>query len=197
MKTKEYVEKYKLNLNDKFNHSAFTADLTIDFISLLELGNAKENVKGFNNAVNAIKSKWDAINNKTVGQLPGKLWNYFYATVICKMRDEMFPEIKEKRERKQREWERRQREEASFLDDFFEDMFYGFIGKMVNSLRIPKPIEAFNALGISSESSIEDVKLQYRKLSKVHHPDMGGDRKSFEQITEAKNKLISYFKSNG
>ena len=91
MKTKEYVNKYKLNESDKFNHSEFVSDLTIDFLTLLEVGKAQYNLKGFDNAVRAIKMKFDAINNKTVGCIHEKLWNYFFATVIVKIREELFP----------------------------------------------------------------------------------------------------------
>jgi len=95
MKTKEYVNKYRLNENDKFNHSDFVYDLTHDFVTLLETTRDSErkiNSKGFWNTVRAIRMKWDAINNKTLGQLSDKLWNYFYATVVCKMKVKLFPE---------------------------------------------------------------------------------------------------------
>lgn len=69
MKTQDYVKKFKLNINDKFNHTEFVADLANDFVALLELNKAQDNIKGFNNALNALRMKWDAINNKTVGNL--------------------------------------------------------------------------------------------------------------------------------
>lgn len=50
MKTKEYVLKYKLNESSKFNHKDFISDITFDFISLLEVGNATKNIKGLNNS---------------------------------------------------------------------------------------------------------------------------------------------------
>jgi hypothetical protein len=90
MKTKDYVKKYKLDINEKFDHEEFIKDLTADFISLIDINKGKEQKKYFENSINDIRKKWSSINNKTSGQLPEKLWNYFYATVIVKLRDEYF-----------------------------------------------------------------------------------------------------------
>lgn len=125
MKTKEYVEKYSLDKSPNIDHNSFAADLTNEFFSLLEIGKNKEgniNLKGYENAINCIRRKWDAVNNKTVGQLPEKLWNYFYATVIVKMRDEMFPEQMKKRQ-EEREFHKKRREERRSYDDMWSNMF--------------------------------------------------------------------------
>lgn len=193
MKTKEYVEKYKLNLDDKFNHSEFISDLTIDFVSLLEVGKATENVKGFNNAVSAIKMKFDAINNKTVGQIPEKLWNYFYATVVVKMKAELFPEFvkreKEEFDERKRAYERRKEYEKRFYN-FFEEAFFQSI--LSDLFKSRKPTDSFNELGISDSSTSEEVKMKYRELCKTHHPDKGGSHDNFVKITEAKNKCLAF-----
>ncbi len=103
MKTKEYVKKFGLDKSNKFNHTHFIQDLTIDFTTLLETGKTSSGeykLKGFENTVSAIRSKWDAISNKTVFGLPDKLWNYFFATVIVKTREVLFPtEMKARRDR--------------------------------------------------------------------------------------------------
>ena len=44
MTTKEYISKYNLNISDKFNHSDFVQDLASDFIALLEINKANDNV---------------------------------------------------------------------------------------------------------------------------------------------------------
>ena len=90
MKTKEYVKKYKLSESDKFNHADFCKDLEDDFNSLLTVGNTEVDIYSFNRAVNAVKVKFDAINNKTVGCIPITLWNFFYATVITPMKKKRF-----------------------------------------------------------------------------------------------------------
>ena len=43
----------------------------------------------------------------------------------------------------------------------------------------------YKILGLSKDASQEDIKKTYRKLSKKHHPDMGGDDEMFKKINEA------------
>jgi len=199
MKTKEYVKKYELNINSKFDHSEFISDLTFDFITLLEVGKAKENIKGYENSVRAIRMKWDAINNKTVGQLPDKLWNYFYATVIIKMKEQLFPEIikarKEEYEERKRQKEERNRYEQRDpfgYDPFGYDAF--FFSMLSNMLSKIKPTSSFDVLGLPIDATKEDVNSAYRKLAMKHHPDKGGKHDKFIEITEAKNKCLAYLK---
>jgi len=191
MKPIEYVKKYKLSESDNFNHNSFISDLTIDFGSLLEVGNATQNFKGYENAVRAIKMKWDGINNKTLGQLPDKLWGYFYATVIAKTKEELFSDIlnaqrKEKAERKSA-YEERKKWEDSENERFFS-WFFGSV-KIDNT-----PIGEFKTLSLESDASEQDIKDRYRTLSKQHHPDKGGSQKVFIEITEAKNKCLAWAK---
>jgi hypothetical protein len=98
MKTQEYVRKYKLNESDKFDTSEFVADLTNDFIGLIEWFKLKSAFQypHFQECVKQIRQKWDSINNKTAGELPERLWNCFYITVIDESERELFPEIAEK-----------------------------------------------------------------------------------------------------
>lgn len=61
----------------------------------------------------------------------------------------------------------------------------------------PKPglQSEFGVLGLSANASAADVKSAYRKLSKIHHPDMsGGDSNSFDRITKAKNNCLAILK---
>jgi hypothetical protein len=51
--------------------------------------------------------------------------------------------------------------------------------------------EAYKILGLSPESSKEDIRKQYLKLVKVHHPDKGGDHKTFMMIQAAYEILKS------
>lgn len=192
MKTKDYVKKYRLNESDKFDHKEFVSDLTFDFLTLLEVGKAKDNIKGYDNSVRAIRMKWEAINNKTVGQLPVKLWNYFYATVIAKMKEQLFPEIMKQRrldaEERKRYKEQRQKYNNPFggYNDFF---FYSMLKSM---LSVRMPVDSFNILGIPYDCTVDDVNSAYRKLVMEHHPDKGGKQDKFIEITEAKNKCLSY-----
>lgn len=199
MKTKEYVQKYGLDKSDKFNHNEFVADLTNDLITALEVGNGKGNIKGFNNAVNAIKMKFDAINNKTVGNIE-KLWNFFFATVVVKLKEELFPEFvkneNEKREQAKKDYERRKRFEAGGNTGYLnedDDFSYWFrMASMFNMFKAPIPTASFTVLGLSSDATEEDVKTAFRKLSLQHHPDKGGNAEKFTEIVEAKNKVLQY-----
>lgn len=196
MKTKEYVDKYNLSKGTKFSHNEFVNDLAVDFMTLLEVGNGNTNIKGFNNAVNAIKMKFDAINNKVLGDI-SKIWGFFFATIIIKTKEQLFPEVyrqeQEARDKKKRQWEERKRWEdfeSSYNSYFgFEDFIFGLLAKQA---RMAVPIQSFTELNLESTASIEDVKSAYKKLSLLHHPDKGGNQEKFIQITEAKNKCIAY-----
>ena len=131
MKTKEYVTKYNLSQSDKFNHNEFVSDLANDLLTALEVGKGKENIKGFNNAVNAIKMKFDAINNKTLGNIE-KIWGFFFATVVVKLKEELFPEFV-KAQNEQREKAKRQYEERRRFEDSYDD--FSFWGRMARLLK--------------------------------------------------------------
>lgn len=197
MKTKEYISKYNLDKGVNFSHNDFISDLTFDFITLLEVGNATKNIKGYENAVRAIRMKWDAISNKTMGVLPDKLWNYFFATVIAKTRNELFPDIMEQRRRdaeerqkRRREYEEYERREFGGFGGFDSGFFWDFL--LASMMQNRKPIESFKTLGLEENATSEDVKTAFRQLSMQHHPDKGGNSDKFIEITEAKNKCLAY-----
>jgi hypothetical protein len=200
MKSKEYVSKYSLSLGLKSHqHNDLIKDLSIDFIDLLKVGNAKENFKGFNNAVNAIRMKWDGINKKTVGSLPEKLWNYFYAAIIIKTKEELFPKEMEAerqkriRRQKEREWEDNFYKEQS--NRFFDSILNSYMAMFFSSLN-RKPIKSFETLDLPVEGTTsEDVNKKFKQLAIIHHPDKGGDHEKFIKITEAKNTCVSYLNS--
>ena len=91
MKTYHYVKKYRLDLDDKFNHKDFIADFKADFEVMLERAKIGSDYSRFKRLVEDVKKKWSNINNKTVGHLPESLWSYFYASTIVPCRDELFP----------------------------------------------------------------------------------------------------------
>ena len=49
--------------------------------------------------------------------------------------------------------------------------------------------EYYNTLEIPAKSSIREVKIAYKNLSFKHHPDKGGDEKTFQKISNAYNIL--------
>jgi len=197
MKTKEYVVKYSLDIGDNFNHKEFISDLTYDFIALLEVGNSTKNIKGFDNAVRAIRMKWDAINNKTVGQLPDKLWNFFFATVIAKSREELFPEVMahrrkeaDDRKRQRQEYAEFERREFGFGGGFGGDFFWSFL--LASLSKNDTPTSSFTILGLTENAKADDVKNAFRALAMQNHPDKGGNNEKMMEIIEAKNKCLAY-----
>jgi hypothetical protein len=201
MTTKEYVKKYNLNLSDKFNHSDFCQDLASEFICLLEYNKANDNLKGFDNAVRCIRMKFDAVSNKTLGILPEKLWNYFFATVIVKLREELCPKDMERKreiqEQRKKEWEQRKAREA-WESQQFNDFFWGrnFHSFLFSNQKISKPIRSFDVLGLPENATESDVRSAYKKLVVLHHPDKGGKQDKFIEITESKNKCLSWLESH-
>jgi hypothetical protein len=202
MNTKEYIQKYNLDKSDKFNHSAFVEDLTEDFIALLEMNKALDNIKGFENALRCVRMKFDAVSNKTRGMLSDKLWNFFYATQVVKLRDEMCPKEMESRLRQKEERERQReayRKMYSYEDDFFANWFKErakVLADQLYGLLNPVPTESFQILGLTETATTKDILSKFRELAMKHHPDKGGKQEKFIQITTAKNKCIAWADEN-
>lgn len=198
MKPLEYVKKYNLDKGVKFNHNSFIADLAIDFQTLLQIGKGDQNLKGFENAVRAIRMKWDGINNKTLGNLPDKLWNYFYATVIVKLRNELFPSQMKARQQEKEEKRKRWEEHKAFEEAesrmwnrfFYESILNQLLYELVSTTEKEKYLGVLN---LDINATIDDVKSSYRKLCMVYHPDKGGSNDKFIEITEAYNRCLTYF----
>ena len=92
MKPKEFITKYHLERGwNSRVQKPFLQDFTNELIAFLEFFNAQNNIRGFENAVKVIRSKWDAVSHKIPYGLPDKLWSYFWATVVCKLREELCP----------------------------------------------------------------------------------------------------------
>jgi len=47
----------------------------------------------------------------------------------------------------------------------------------------------YEVLGLTRSASIDDIKRSYRRLALKHHPDKGGDEKTFKEISEAYHVL--------
>ena len=53
--------------------------------------------------------------------------------------------------------------------------------------------EAIDCMQFCTKVSYSDLKIRYRELSKIYHPDMpDGDAKKFDEITKAYNLLKIY-----
>jgi hypothetical protein len=96
MKTTHFVRKYNLNLNSNFDHKKFSTDFGNEFIARIELAKHYSNwslIKFFG-VVDEMEARWDNINNKTVGNLPDKLWYWMYYNIMLPQKDVEFPEVK-------------------------------------------------------------------------------------------------------
>lgn len=203
MKPKEYIKKYRLDVQSKFSHNEFVFDLTNDFSSMIEYFSSLKtwNFKMFQNVVSMVRQKWDVISLKACHPLPETLWKYFYASVVCHYKDELFndylKEQKRKREREERERKKWEKQANDYFESFFHNFFRRTIFDMLAGLTIPPPIDAFNKLGFKNHNGITEgmVKTNYRMLVKKHHPDVGGNQKEFIEITEAKNKCIAFLET--
>lgn len=209
MKPKDFIEKYNLNRGWKtFIQDEFLTDMTSELLALLETYHDEKNIKGFDNAVNVIRMKWDAISKKIPYGIPEKLWGYYFATTIAKIREQMFPKEMAKRredaEKRKAEWERRKAEREYWNKGFdywerlsnnwYESFFFGLAMEFLKINR--KPTQAFATLGLDDNATVEDVQKAYRTLSMEHHPDRGGDKEKFIAITEAKNKCLNWLNNN-
>lgn len=50
-------------------------------------------------------------------------------------------------------------------------------------------MDPYKILGIEPNASADDIKTAYRKLASKHHPDRGGDTKTFQNIQQAYDML--------
>ena len=50
-------------------------------------------------------------------------------------------------------------------------------------------------LGLNDRCSIKELQSVFRKLSKVYHPDFGGNSEMFQKIVKAKNWLLKFYTS--
>lgn len=192
MKPKEYITKYHLNEADtNFSHNSMISDFTIDFMTMIDFHKTRIwNYTIFQNCVNQIRDKWDSINVKAVTKLPDKLWNFFYASVIVKVRDTEFADYLAAKERKYNDYKRKKQERDNLFNHYFAD----FMSQLLFDILVPST--DFNLLGLDPlTSSVEDVKFAYRKLSLTKHPDKGGSSSEFIRLTEAKNRVLHYLAS--
>lgn len=50
--------------------------------------------------------------------------------------------------------------------------------------------KASDILGLTDESHFEEVRLRWRELANIHHPDKGGDPTKFDELRKAYRQLM-------
>lgn len=92
MSTKAYVIKYELNKGTNFNVNLFSIDFINEFTDRIINNDATRDYIRFERTISEARSKYDAINNKTSGDITDKIWGYMYATTFSKAREKLFPD---------------------------------------------------------------------------------------------------------
>ena len=53
--------------------------------------------------------------------------------------------------------------------------------------------KAFTLFNLDSSATLDDVKKRYRALSKLYHPDTGGNQEEFKRLNQANQVLMQHF----
>ncbi len=65
----------------------------------------------------------------------------------------------------------------------------------INGIDVLENFRPWHVFGLdSSKATKEDVVNSFRSLVKIHHPDVGGDRRVFEQLEKMKNSILALMK---
>jgi hypothetical protein len=203
MKTKEYLIKYSFDKKwCKFSKNEFLADFTVEFLSILESDYGVASIKAFDNKVNTMRQKWDAIYKKAINSLSEDIWNYFYSDIVCEIKNMLFPKDAKIRQIKIKEYKKQQQNYLINIDSIglLNDFFYAIIS-LTSKITLPiikhiTPTNQYAVLGVNKKDGEEVVIKKYREMIKKHHPQNGGSQPQYNKITEAKNVIIAYLLTN-
>jgi len=174
------------------------ADLTTDFLSTVEFlkERGQLNYTRFCSVSDEFHVKLNSIASKSA--VPKAFWEgirkYFYATVIAKIKEELFGTyLRERAERKKEEREYwRGASGFDWFGDFMGRMFHDFVSMVT---KLSAPFTSLNRLGLGENFTEEDLNITYRRKALLLHPDKGGDEAKFKQLVEDKNKCLVYLRS--
>lgn len=201
MKTKEYLDKYNLHKgwNTKIQNE-FISDMTSEFEAQLMLNKAENNIRGFDNALRCIKMKWDSISKKIPYGIPDKLWNYFFATVVAPLREQMCPREmqrqREIREERQRLYEERKKMEHDFMEEMYQAHMNYWKNLLAHIVLASMPMDSFEYLGLTVDATPDDIQKRFRELTLKAHPDRGGSQEKFIELTNHRNRCLKWASRN-
>lgn len=201
MKTKEYLDKYNLHKgwNTKIQNE-FISDMTSELEAQLMLNKAEDNIRGFNNALRCLKMKWDSISKKIPYGIPEGLWNYFFATVVAPLREQMCPrEMKrqrEIREERQRRYEERRKMERDFMEEMYQSYMNYWKNLLAHIVLASMPMDSFEYLGLAVDATVDDIQKKFRELALKAHPDRGGSQEKFIELTNHRNRCLKWASQN-
>lgn len=201
MKTKEYLDKYNLHKgwNTKIQNE-FISDMTSELEAQLMLNKAEDNIRGFNNALRCLRMKWDSISKKIPYGIPEGLWNYFFATVVAPLREQMCPrEMKrqrEIREERQRRYEERKKMEHDFMEEMYQSYMNYWKNLLAHIVLASMPMDSFEYLGLTVDATPDDIQKKFRELALKAHPDRGGSQEKFIELTNHRNRCLKWASRN-
>jgi DnaJ-class molecular chaperone len=74
-------------------------------------------------------------------------------------------------------------------------LLHGQVG-MTMPRTIPLHLQAeFRLLQLHAEASLADVRIQYRELAKLYHPDAGGHHTEFLALQQAYEQVMEYLQT--
>ena len=59
---------------------------------------------------------------------------------------------------------------------------------------ISKMAKHYAALQLTPSATEEEIKRRYRRLARLHHPDLGGDKEAMQRIAEAYDAILTELK---
>ena len=201
MKTKEYLDKYNLHKgwNTKIQNE-FISDMTSELEAQLMLNKAEDNIRGFNNALRCLRMKWDSISKKIPYGIPEGLWNYFFATVVASLREQMCPrEMKRQREiheERQRRYEERKKMEHDFMEEMYQAHMNYWKNLLAHIVLASMPMDSFEYLGLAVDATVDDIQKKFRELALKAHPDRGGSQEKFIELTNHRNRCLKWASRN-
>lgn len=91
MKPNEYIKKYDLCNNKRFNYEDFVIDLAADLNAITEYYRSNWSRAKFDNCVSDLRNKFNSIANKSGNNRVNEfLWAYLYGIVIGPAKSAMF-----------------------------------------------------------------------------------------------------------
>ena len=74
-------------------------------------------------------------------------------------------------------------------------LLHGHVG-MTMPRAVPLHLQAeYGLLQLHAEASLADVRIQYRELAKLYHPDAGGHHTDFLALQQAYEKVVEYLQT--
>jgi len=95
------------------------------------------------------------------------------------------------------EWRRRlerQNDREAEVERLYKSLD-GLFDKQRQNRRLPPELHPhLRLLGVASDASVDEIKKQYRRLAKLHHPDRQGDAALMQRLNHAFHHVMAFYK---